>query len=335
MSIQTQFEKFLHDIEPSETTKANASAAHTTLRRFLREHATFKHVHVDTFLSGSYKRNTAIRPRLIDGKDTRPDIDIIVVTNHVLTHKPQGVLSLLHRTLDEGYAIEEPLNTRSVGVSTASVKMDVVPIIAPGGMDGTLYIPDRNLGQWLATNPPQHTAWTTEVNQASGGRFKPLVKLMKWWRRENPTGSKRPKGFVIECIIAECMDRNETRYAELFIGTLEMILSRYALSMAQGRVPEIDDPGVSGNSVTTSVSFAEFKAFYAQVSVHAQLGRSALTEQTRDSNKALALWRRIFGPRFPEPTDAGVATLLRSGIAPGALSFPNHPITPRKPGGFA
>ncbi len=79
MSIQTQFKEFLHDVEPSPTTKSNASDAHTALRKFLKEHSTFKDVHVDTFLSGSYKRDTSIRPRIIDGKETRPDVDIIVV----------------------------------------------------------------------------------------------------------------------------------------------------------------------------------------------------------------------------------------------------------------
>jgi hypothetical protein len=87
--------------------------------------------------------------------------------------------------------------------------------------------------------------------------------------------------------------------------------------------------------VTTSVSFVEFKAFYDRVSIHARFGRNALTEQARDPEQALVLWRKIFGSRFPAPTDGGIATLLRPGVVPAALSFPNHPIAPRTPGGFA
>lgn len=40
--------------------------------------------------------------------------------------------------------------------------MDVVPIIAPFGIENTLYIPDKKLNSWLETNPPGHTEWTTE-----------------------------------------------------------------------------------------------------------------------------------------------------------------------------
>ena len=55
------FETFLRDIEPSATTKTNASSAHTGVRDHLRKHDDFKDKHVTTFLSGSYKRDTAIR----------------------------------------------------------------------------------------------------------------------------------------------------------------------------------------------------------------------------------------------------------------------------------
>ncbi len=110
--------------------------------------------------------------------------------------------------------------SRSVGIGTSNSDMDVVPIIAPYGMEGPLYIPDRKLEKWLETNPPVHTSWTTEVNTSSNGVFKPLVKLMKWWRREQPTVNKKPKGFVIEVITSESADLVETQYGELFLGTL-------------------------------------------------------------------------------------------------------------------
>lgn len=69
--------------------------------------------------------------------------------------------------------------------------MDVVPIISDGY--GGYLIPDIHLEEWLVTNPPAHTEWTVEVNKNANGRFKPLVKLFKWWRRENLSDLKRPK----------------------------------------------------------------------------------------------------------------------------------------------
>jgi hypothetical protein len=328
---QTQFTNFLQDIEPSPTTKSDAGTGHTNLRKYLKEDETFKKVHVTDFLSGSYKRDTAIRPKSKEGDVARPDVDIIVVTNHTKNDDPQEVIDLLYDTLQPKYSTIRK-QARSVGIKTDKVDIDVVPIIAPNGMDGTLYIPDRKKEDWLETNPPKHTSWTTEVNQDCGGRFKPLVKLMKWWRRENPTIAKKPKGFVIECIVAECMDRDETQYGELFVGMLESIVDKYAWYIGLGMVPHIDDPGVPGNSVTSGMTFAAFEGFYNKVKVHAEIGRKALNET--DKEKSLKLWREIFGSRFPASVTKKSESLLKNAIVP-SLTFPNRAVGPKKPGGFA
>lgn len=330
---QSAFTQFLQDIEPSKTTKSRASTAHTTLRDFLASHDTFKELHVRTFLSGSYKRDTAIRPQK-NGEDVeRPDVDVIVVTDHSLDDSPADVVNLVYKTLKDEYETIRP-QARSVGIETPQADMDVVPIIEPVGEGGTRYIADRKLEKWLETNPPKHTEWTTDMNTKAGGRFKPLVKMTKWWRRANPTISKKPKGFVLECFTAECMSLTESHYGELFVGTLEAFVSKYAWHIQQSLVPEIGDPGVPGSSVTTGLSFDAFEGYYKKAKAHAELGRQALEEE--DADKAVTLWRKIFGQRFPKFGSAKKAAgLLTSVSATDSLTFPNRPLRPNKPDGFA
>jgi hypothetical protein len=328
---QQQFLDLLADIEPSATTKANASSAHTALRKFIRGADSFSPYHVETFLSGSYKRNTSIRPRKKGESLSRPDIDIIVVTNHTLYDHPPNVVDLLYWTLRREYP-EIRRQARSVGIATTLADMDVVPIIQPGGDGTTMYIPDRKLEKWVVTNPPGHTAWTTQVNERSGGRFKPLVKLMKWWRRENQTVSKRPKGFVLECFTEQCFDTDQTQYADQFLGTLEQIVVKYAFNILLKTVPAIADPSVPGNSVTAGMTFDTFEGFYNKAKEHAELGRKAQAEP--DADKSLAMWRKIFGPRFPGSGQSKAAGLLNEAVVPG-MTFPDRPVVPRKPGGFA
>jgi hypothetical protein len=329
MATNGQFEDFLHDIEPSPTTKKNCADAHSVLRGFLRNHNIFSPWHADTFLSGSYKRDTAIRPKTEEGKIERPDVDIIVVTKHTLNHKPADVLTLLMNTLGNNYSGIRK-QARSVGISTATVDMDVVPIIEP--QEGALYIPDRKLESWLPTNPPAHTSWTTQVNKETGGRFKPLVKLMKWWRRESPTISKYPKGFVIECITAACMDQTETNYGKLFAVTLQAITDRYLLWLSLGIIPHIDDPGVPGNSVCSKISLSAFEGFCKKAESHAKIASQALAES--DSEKTTELWREIFGQRFPKPRSQKSGLLKKAAVLEG-LVFPDKPVRPNKPTGFA
>ena len=332
MIPQARFQEFLKDIEPSSTTKSNASSAHSRLRGFLQDHDEFSKYHNKTYLSGSYRRDTAIRPRLKKGKAERPDIDIVVETNHTTQDDPGDVVDLLYSTLAEEYS-DIRKQARSVGIETGTADMDVVPIISPYDDDSFLYIPDRELQSWIRTNPPGHTTWTTQVNESAGGRFKPLVKLMKWWRRENPTVNKKPKGFVIECITAECMDRNETNYGELFVGLLESIVREYQTHILIGTVPFVEDPAVPGNNVTDGMSFSAFKGFYNKIKGHAAIGRQAL--EASNEADATDYWRKIFGDRFPGVT-TGTATgsLMGAPLIPD-LRFPDRPVKPNKPQGFA
>ena len=138
---------------------------------------------------------------------------------------------------------------------------------------------------------------------------------------------------MIECIVAERMDYEETQYADLFIGTLEEIVNRYATYISLKCLPHIDDPGVPGNSVTAGMTFAEFEGFYNKANAHAELGRRAQTEQ--DPEKSLSLWRKIFGSRFPASNGTKSNSLLSDAAVPMGLTFPDRPVIPRKPGGFA
>ena len=56
MATQQQFIDFLSEIEPSPTTKSVCVSAHSKLRAKLETHETYKDIHVNTYLSGSYAR---------------------------------------------------------------------------------------------------------------------------------------------------------------------------------------------------------------------------------------------------------------------------------------
>lgn len=334
MTTQQQFLDMLKDIEPSESTVSACSSAHNTLRQALVDHEEFGQVHVETFLSGSYVRDTAIRPTTVGGVLQRPDVDIIAVTDHTEEDEPQVVLDAVHKALvDAGYK-NLTVNRRSINIKMATVDMDVVPVIE----DGDAYlIPDIHLKEWLTTNPPAHTEWTVNVNRQAGSRFKPLVKLFKWWRRVHLSDLKRPKGFILECLVARHMSYSETSYEKLLVTLLESVRDAYAIHVALGTAPTLEDPGVPGNNVFSAVTAEEFKTFYEKVSEQATTARNAMN--ATDDAKALDLWREVLGPRFPasasQRASSGSAnSLLRPAVGLG-LAFPAAPVYPNKPAGFA
>lgn len=332
MVPNARFTELLADIEPSPTTKANASAAHTAVRRHLRFHAEFEARWVRDFLAGSYARDTAIRPKKTEGGHERPDVDIIVVTNFDTSDDPDDVLEELAEALGDAFTVER-VNKRSVRVVTTNAEIDVVPVVASGT---AFQLPDRDLGYWKATNPPAHNDWSRDQNARFGGCLKPLVKLFKWWRRENKTG-KRPKGFVLEVLAAKHAPVGETHYGEAFAQMLESIHAAYGSLAALGIKPTLDDPALPGNNILSKVSSTDWKNFMERVRVHAGYARGAQGEE--DMEEATRLWRKLFGQRFRGTVNpAKAASLASVAVAPTAgagYTFPNAPAAPNKPRGYA
>ncbi|MHA7685895.1 SMODS domain-containing nucleotidyltransferase [Cupriavidus sp. PET2-C1] len=335
VATQQQFIDFLSEIEPSPTTKSVCISAHSNLRAKLEKHETYKDIHVNTYLSGSYARNTALRPRQTDGTVRRPDVDIIVVTNHAHYDLPSDVIRTLRKAVKSlGYTDVEA-NRRSICVSLGSVEMDVVPVIPSPWQQGGWLIADKSEEQWLVTNPMGHNQWASAVNKKANGYFVPLVKLVKWWRRENLPHLKRPKGFILETLVAKHMDYKETSYEELFAKFLEAVRDEYMWTVQSGQVPHLEDPSVSGNNVFSRVKPEEFKRFYDMAEAHAAVVRRAQRET--DADKALTLWQRVLGDRFRKPVQK--AGMLRPAVTASAgigLAFPAIAVVPpNKPAGFA
>ncbi|MEP6899822.1 MAG: hypothetical protein ABI870_14955 [Rhodanobacter sp.] len=334
MLPNSRFTDLLADIEPSPTTKGHAQSAHTKVREHLKNHTDFCKRRTGDFLAGSYSRDTAIRPRrTADGLD-RPDVDIIIETSFSKSDTPIDVLNELADALRDEFTVER-INKRSVRVLTTNSEIDVVPVIP---VDDIYELPDRDLEGWKLTNPPGHNTWSTARNKDFSGRFKPLVKLFKWWRRQNKTG-KRPKGFVLEVLVAKHAPSGELHYGEAFTRMLENIRDACARDAENGYKPYIDDPGLSGNNILSKVSMTDWKAFIARVKSHAASARKA--QDTADNDEATDLWRGIFGERFPKPLAATASARSVGGtttaIAPaaGSFVFPDVPATPTSPRGFA
>jgi hypothetical protein len=219
-----------------------------------------------------------------------------------------------------------------VRVITTNAEIDVVPVVASGDV---YKLPDRDLGCWKYTNPPGHNKWGRDQNEDFDCRFKPLVKLFKWWRRENKTG-KRPKGFVLEVLVAKHAPKDEPHYGEAFAQMLQSIHDEYSSLAELGLKPHIDDPGLPGNDIMSKVSITDWKNFLERIRVHAGYARRAQNEQ--DMEEATRLWRKLFGDRFKASATAAKAESLSDyavAVSAGGYTFPNVPVVPKTPRGFA
>ena len=128
MTLSAYFSDFLANIRLTKNQREDLITGHTTLRNRLYSDPVLSKYIVSTFLQGSYRRNTAIKPK--NGK--RADVDIIVVTNldrHTLT--PQEVIDLFIPFVEKYYKGKYRIQGRSIGIELSYVDLDIVITSAP------------------------------------------------------------------------------------------------------------------------------------------------------------------------------------------------------------
>ena len=128
MKLDAQFKEFLRQIRPTDSQQDAWRAAAKTLRDRLAADTDLKNIVVSTFLQGSIRRATAIRPL----GEKRPDVDIVVVTNiDYKKTKPEDAMNLFVAFLDKHYKEKWRAQGRSFGITMSAVDMDLVITALP------------------------------------------------------------------------------------------------------------------------------------------------------------------------------------------------------------
>lgn len=287
MELESYFKKFASSIEPSENARDEAITGHRTLRGRLEKDDDLSETHIDTFLIGSYARNTAVHPV--------KDVDIVVILDlNPKSDSPESTLRMLKRVLNKYYEAKTADQRRSIRIDLSYITMDVIPAVAPYDTNKPLLIPDRKLEKWIWTHPREHIALTTERNKASNERFVPMVKMVKWWHAYQVGDVERPKpkGFTLECLVGMYMDFDAASYAKAFISVLEGVQGAYE---TLDEILYIPDPALRNVTVPTGLTQAEFDRFMNTVEESLELSRRGLAAGSAE------LWRQVFGSKFPPP----------------------------------
>ena len=326
MANSADFKSFLKDINPNETTIKEASRLHRNLRDHLKESDAFAGVCLDTYLSGSYAKHTFIRPKT---NSAACDIDIVVETSFSTADDPNAVLSELESAILERECYQNVrIQTHSVGIDMASFHLDVVPLVKDE--DGLLYIGSSDDGGWMLANPKEHKAWSTEVNQGFGGNYKSLVKIMKWWRRENcPSWVKFPKGITLEKMIADNLPESDLSIEEQIMQVMANLSEAYSEELESYRVPVIEDPVLDGNDLAAEYCYDDFSQFVNNLNEHLAL--------LADEGTGNSTWKTILGDEFPSGnSSSSFASSAKFASQTKALSVKHrqelpYPMQARKP----
>lgn len=330
-TVNSYFTDFLKNIRLTQNQIKDLAKGHNTLRNRLLKDEDLSEIIETTFLQGSYKRNTAVKPK--GGK--RSDVDIIVVTNMDADQiTPDDALEKFKPFLDKYYKNKYTINQRSIGIELSYVDLDLVITAKVTDTDTLsliknesgnmtrgfekmikseeyyasmlgdlvikmnsknpepILIPDTNENKWSLTNPLAQIYWTIDKNKSCNGHYINVVKALKWWKKHHDI-PKYPKGYPLEHIIGQtCPDDIET-VAQGITETLEEIVRKYPTK------PELIDHGVEDHDVFERITEEEYQEFYNLITEAASIARQAIDEV--DLETSVNYWRELLGTEFPKP----------------------------------
>jgi hypothetical protein len=287
-TIAQGFEALKSNLEITDLQRSVVSTRQETVRGVVQAGLTVK----DSFLTGSYARQTMIAPL------TEADIDIFMVLDSRYFYQfngqnggVAGLLELVKQTLRRTYTRTPDIsrNGQAVTIRFEDFIVDVVPGFDRQG--GGYLIPNSNTQSWISTDPKRHVEIISNANQVHNGNFIPLVKMLKAW-------NKKDGGFFYSFHIEV-----------LALAILQGITisdfpsgARFFFDKARAAVAGKNiDPAGFGGDVGSYIN-GQDKIQQAVYRLQKGLERSLNAEAAGNSGNvrgAFDLWAQVFGPYFP------------------------------------
>lgn len=289
MEMTSYFKGLLKNIEPDPDNVKLAKKSHEEARDYLIGDEEISKANPETFLSGSYARETAIN----DIKDV--DIILMIDLDRNVTD-PVVTLVWLQASLQKKYS-KVKQQGRSVNVvNDRGFSLDIVPATPVSNRSGPLWIPDRGAKSWVSTHPKKQIEFSSERNKDTEGYYVHLIKIIKFWRDRLVNENAKPNSYIIESLISQCIVSKPDSYGSAVKVIFYYIHSIYQPYLNSGRVPSISDPGYSSVNVAKRWKFDEFSAFMTVVESSYNIATEAL--ESEDEGESIKLWRKLFGNKF-------------------------------------
>lgn len=305
-SVSQGFDETLRSLQ-IEPWKSIASDQQQRLRERLRSRLEV----IDSYLTGSYRRNTQIFPL--------NDIDLLLVLDRdayidVLLDPvfgPSRLLDAVEAALREAYPTSEiERHECCIRIQFAGTRIgfDVIPAFQR--RKDEFLIPNTDLFQWVLTNPKEHQRLVSEANQRHGGMLVPLIKLLKAC---NEAMGKPLHGFHVEMMVYYALQTTPVNYREGVANLLD--------SLARGVWSPVLDPWPQGRQVDEYLSDEKRAKAAAGLGVAAAHARDAVAAEARgDDAEAHQLWEEVFGHWYPVEVPAPSAKKLTPPQAIKAVS---------------
>ncbi len=168
MELPSYFGDFMRNISPSPNERKKYQEAHQELRERLLADEDLNKIIVISFLQGSYRRSTLLRP----DPGEHGDVDVVVVTKMSKEDTtPERAMETFIPFLRKHYQEEFELQGRSIGITLEDVDLDLVVTSAPSESQMGILHSSEVGGDWTLED------WLGESRIALGRRHSDSTKV--------------------------------------------------------------------------------------------------------------------------------------------------------------
>lgn len=284
-TVPYSFDLFFKNINLPGDHHATASARRARVVSLLEKEFEI----LDSFATGSISNHTAVTGHA--------DLDLMVVLHwgkHIKNNKPSEVLGAVQSHLSEFRTGRR--NGQAVTLYYESwPDVDIVPVSRMDNADGSVNyysVPDMNDEKWLVSRPRKHSKALTNGNGSFGDEFKKIIKMMKWWNHQH---SALMKSYHIEVLALK-----------IFSGKVfsEFAWDIYTFFDEASTLTEsllFDD---EGNTVDEYLylKWAKREEILKRLRTAKDKARDAwyaTYNGIEEHEKAIGIWRQLFGEEFP------------------------------------
>ncbi|MDD5571200.1 MAG: nucleotidyltransferase [Bacteroidales bacterium] len=251
-----------------------------------------------TFTTGSYERDTIIRPL--------NDIDMFAVLKfddwkdqYGNFPGPQSVLTKIKNYLNSlnDYKDKVKQDRPCVTIELSDKNFDILPSFKL--VDGEYRIPNFDLTTWTYSYPEQLTIDLDNTHKQCKNKLKPTIKAIKYWNREN--GKIIPSYHVEETAINIFKITSFTNYEEsirLWFNNAEYHLNSQKF-----------DSSNDYNAVIKKIKRDKEK-----------LNDAKKKYDERKEGEAMKIWKDVFGKEFPT-VDVEEAQNFSKSLSEGTLKY--------------
>jgi hypothetical protein len=259
---------------------------------------------------GSWPHRTIIRPR--SGGEFDADFLLKLEWADDWAESPRAYSNAVYAALGR-HSVYGNMDTgrraRSVYVKYAPVNsigchLDVVPFIEHP-VFGTVIVnrdakEDEGESPWEPTCPEGFTDWIEDMDDATNGNFRKVVRLMKYYKVHRGSFNG-VKSVVLTTLLGNQVDALATafdpsRYPDIPRTLVELVTALDVYLQANETKPTLLNPGGDGTNFDHRWTQETYSNFRNRISTVAAAMKAAAAET--DHDKSVAAWQGIFGDGF-------------------------------------